>query len=263
MIKLIVTDLDGTLLNDEKQIPADFAKLEQKFREEGVSWVLASGRQYFTIVEQFSDILDDVYIIAENGAIAMKGSQLIHLNPFDKDLTHELIVRGRNIKNAWPILCGRKSAWVENDYQPLLDEAQKYYKELQIVDDLTLVDDVALKFTMCDFTGSEINSFPHFEDMQKRCRVAVAGEIWLDMTNLTATKGTALLEIMKHSNASDDEVMAFGDYMNDREMLEVAGVSYAMKNSHPDLFKSARFITLHDNNNNGVIREIKEYFKLA
>jgi len=263
MIKLIVTDLDGTLLNDEKQVPAGFRELEKKFRKEGITWVLASGRQYYTIAEQFSDLLEDVYIIAENGAIALKGSQVIHLNPLAEDLTLELIDRGRNIKNAWPILCGRKSAWVENNYQPLLDEAQKYYKELQVVEDLTLVDDVALKFTMCDFTGSEVNSFPYFENMQKRCRVAVAGQIWLDMTSLTATKGTALLEIMKHCNASADEVMAFGDYMNDKEMLEVAGISYALKNSHPDLFKSARFITKHDNNNNGVIREIKEYFKLA
>ncbi len=263
MIRLIVTDLDGTLLNDEKQVPLEFRELEKHFRKEKITWVLASGRQYYTIADQFSEIIDDVYIIAENGAIAMKGPELIHLNPLDKELTNELIMRGRMIENAWPILCGRNSAWIENSHDELLNEIGKYYSKLQIVDDLTMVDDVTLKFTMCDFQGSEVNSLPYYDDMQHLCRVAIGGKIFLDITNSTATKGTALQEIMKHSNAVAGEVMAFGDYLNDLEMLEVAGVSYAMKNSHPDLFRSARYVTKHHNNDNGVIREIKEYFKLT
>lgn len=193
----------------------------------------------------------------------MKGPELIHLNPLDKELTNELIMRGRMIENAWPILCGRNSAWIENSHDELLNEIGKYYSKLQIVDDLTMVDDVTLKFTMCDFQGSEVNSLPYYDDMQHLCRVAIGGKIFLDITNSTATKGTALQEIMKHSNAVAGEVMAFGDYLNDLEMLEVAGVSYAMKNSHPDLFRSARYVTKHHNNDNGVIREIKEYFKLT
>ena len=99
--------------------------------------------------------------------------------------------------------------------------------------------------------------------MHPRCRVAIGGKIFLDITSTTATKGSALQEIMKHCNAKAEEVMAFGDYLNDLEMLEVAGVSYAMKNAHPDLFKSARYITKHHNNDNGVIREIKQYFRLT
>lgn len=262
MIKLIITDLDGTLLNDEKQVPEEFWQMEKMFRDKGILWVLASGRQYYTIAEQFSDVLDDVYILAENGALVMKGTQQVHINPLDKELTHDLILRGRKVKEAWPILCGRNSAYVEDNYQPLLDEAQKYYKRLEIVDDLTKVDDIALKFTLCDFISSEENSYHHFKDLQHLCRVAVAGKIWLDMTSLTASKGTALNRIMEHCNATPDEVIAFGDYMNDRELLEIAHHSYAMKNSHPDLFEAAKSVTNYDNNNNGVLLELKEFFKI-
>jgi len=263
MIKLVITDLDGTLLNDEKQVPHDFWDIRKTLHEKGITWVMASGRQYFTIADQFSGILDDVYVLAENGALVMKGNQQVHIDPLDKSFTNQLIERGRKVKDAWPILCCRNSAYVEDEYQPLLDEARKYYKKLQIVDDLTKVDDTVLKFTLCDFISSEDNSYHHFKELQKECRVAVAGKIWLDMTSLTASKGTALKRIMSHCNVKPEEVMAFGDYLNDREMIEVAYHSYAMKNSHPDLIESARSVTTHDNNNNGVIRELTEFFNLG
>lgn len=263
MIKLIITDLDGTLLNDSKQLPADFWNVERELHKSGVQWVIASGRQYYTIADQFSPILDDVYILAENGSLVMYGDRQIHINPLDRQLANDLILKGRKVKDAWPILCGRNSAYVEDTYQPLLDEAQKYYKRLKKVDDLTKVDDIVLKYTLCDFGGAEQNSFNYFKDVDHICRVAIAGKLYLDMTNLTASKGTALKEIMKHSNVKPEEVMAFGDYMNDIEMMEIAGHSFAMKNSHPDLFETADTITEHDNNNDGVIVAIKEYFKLA
>ena len=55
-----------------------------------------------------------------------------------------------------------------------------------------------------------------------------------------------------------EETMAFGDYLNDYEMLQESGLSYAMKNSHPDLLKVARFVTEYDNNNNGVVETIRK-----
>ncbi len=262
MIKLIITDLDGTLLNDEKNLPDDFWHIEQELKQMGITLVIASGRQYYTMADQFKPIIDDVYLLAENGALVLKGTEQIHCNPLDKEIANTLIKKGRKVSGAWPILCGRESAYVEDNHGPLLDEANKYYKRLEVVDDLTKVDDLVLKFTMCDFDGSQENSFKYFEDLQHLCKVAVAGKIWLDMTNLTTSKGTALTKIMEHCDISPDEVMAFGDYMNDMDMIEVAHHSYAMKNSHPSIIEAARFITTHDNNNSGVTHELRKYFNL-
>lgn len=263
MIKLIITDLDGTLLNDEKNLPEDFWQIAQELKQMGITLVIASGRQYFTLADQFKPILDDVYLLAENGALVLKGTKQIHCNPLDKEIANTLIRKGREVTGAWPILCGRESAYVEDNYKALLDEANKYYKRLEIVDDLTKVDDLVLKYTMCDFEGSQENSYHHFKDHQHLCNVAVAGEIWLDMTNLTTSKGTALTKIMHHCGITPDEVMAFGDYMNDMDMIEVAHHSFAMKNSHPDIIEAARFITSHDNNDSGVTRELRKYFNLS
>lgn len=262
MIKLIITDLDGTLLKDDKQFPIEFGTISQQLQREGITWVLASGRQYFTIFDQFEAVLPDAYYLAENGAYVVKNSQQIHIAPLDKELCNRLILNGRKVKDAWPVLCGKNSAYIENDYKPLLDEVKKYYKRLTIVDDLTKVDDTVLKLTLCDFNNAEANSYTYFKEFQHQCKVAVAGELWLDMTALNATKGTALQVIMKHCHVEPSEVMAFGDYLNDLEMIEIAHTSYAMKNAHDELKEAATKITRFDNNNNGVIEELKEYFKM-
>lgn len=262
MIKLVVSDLDGTLLDDKKQLPPSFKEVYNLLRDKGITWVFASGRQYYTMADQFGDYLPDIYLLAENGSMVMKGNQLIHIDPLDEVLVPELIRRGREVNDAWPILCCQNSAYVEDDHEPLLKEARKYYKKLEMTDDLAKVDDKALKFTLCDFISSEENSYHHYKDLQDKCRVAVAGEIWLDMTNKSATKGNALKYIMQHCHVTPDEIIVFGDYLNDMEMLKLTPNSYAMKNSHPDLFEAAAHVTRFDNNEHGVVKVLEEYFKL-
>lgn len=262
MIKLVITDLDGTLLDDAKNLPDEFWEIQKKLHEKGITWVIASGRQYYTIADQFGQILNEVYILAENGALVMKGDREVHMDPLDRQLSNRFIERSRPIDNVWPVLCCKKSAYIEDDYEPLLREAKKYYKRLDLVDDLTLVEDTVLKFTLCDFQNAETNSFRYYRQEQDKARVTAGGEIWLDITSLTATKGTAFRKIMHHCNVEPEEVMAFGDYLNDRELMEIAYHSYAMKNAHPDLMESARNVTVYDNNNNGVLRELIAYFNL-
>ncbi len=88
--------------------------------------------------------------------------------------------------------------------------------------------------------------------------MTVSGPEWLDISNLGASKGDAIRRIQEKLGIAKDETMAFGDYLNDYEMLQESGHSYAMKNSHPDLFKVGRFVTEYDNNNNGVAETIRK-----
>ena len=70
----------------------------------------------------------------------------------------------------------------------------------------------------------------------------------------------AIRMTQQNLNISYDETMVFGDYLNDYSMMEEAKYSYAMKNAHPQLKEVANFITKEDNDNNGVLETIKEYF---
>jgi Cof subfamily protein (haloacid dehalogenase superfamily) len=259
MIKLITTDLDGTLLDDNKDINPEFWEIQKKLSEKGILFSIASGRPYYNLIEKFDRIKDDVLFLAENGAYVKYKDQEIHLNFLDKASTVQFIKIGRNIRDAYVILCGKDSAYVENTNAKFLKEARMYFNKLEIVKDLTEVDDVALKVTLCDFIDVPNNSYLHYKSYENNYNVAISGKVWLDLSNATANKGSAIEDIQKKLGISYDETMVFGDLLNDLEMMQVARYSFAMKNAHPDILKVSRHVTEFDNNNNGVVETIKAY----
>lgn len=197
MIKLIASDLDGSLLNDEKQIAECFWPLEEELRKKGIQFVAASGRPYQSMVADFERIKDDIYFITDNGSyIVYRGKEL-----FSDVLPHEALVKfmqiAKTIENAFPVFCGKDIAYMEPNEPEVLQHALQYYRTYEIVENLLLVKDPILKVSICDLGGSEHNSYPKFKYLEKEFKVAISGEIWLDITGLNANKGTALKRLQK------------------------------------------------------------------
>mgnify|MGYP004443196743 FL=1 len=255
-IKVIATDMDGTLLNSNNEIHADFYPMFQSLKEKDIIFAAASGRQYYNLLERFKDIKDDMMFIAENGTfVVYKGKELI-VNSLEKNIAKELIEIGRTIPNSYVILCGKNSAYIESHDERLIKQTAKYYERYKIVEDLTSIDDDILKVTICDFNGSENNSNSYFDEYRDKVQITVSGEIWLDMVAKGINKGVAINEIQNLLNIDYKETMVFGDYLNDLEMMSSAYHSYAMANAHDTLKKAARFIA-KSNDENGVIQAIK------
>ncbi|WP_302660929.1 HAD family hydrolase [uncultured Clostridium sp.] len=256
MIKFIATDMDGTLLNSNNEIHADFYPMFQSLKEKDIIFAAASGRQYYNLLERFKDIKDDMMFIAENGTfVVYKGKELI-VNSLEKNIAKELIEIGRTIPNSYVILCGKNSAYIESHDERLIKQTAKYYERYKIVENLTSIDDDILKVTICDFNGSENNSNSYFDEYRDKVQITVSGEIWLDIVAKGINKGVAINEIQNLLNIDYKETMVFGDYLNDLEMMSSAYHSYAMANAHDTLKKAARFIA-KSNDENGVIQAIK------
>ena len=256
MIKFIATDMDGTLLNSNNEIHADFYPMFQSLKEKDIIFAAASGRQYYNLLERFKDIKDDMMFIAENGTfVVYKGKELI-VYSLEKNIAKELIEIGRTIPNSYVILCGKNSAYIESHDERLIKQTAKYYERYKIVEDLTSIDDDILKVTICDFNGSENNSNNYFDEYRDKVQITVSGEIWLDIVAKGINKGVAINEIQNLLNIDYKETMVFGDYLNDLEMMSSAYHSYAMANAHDTLKKAARFIA-KSNDENGVIQAIK------
>ena len=262
MIKLVASDLDGTLLlNGAQSLPEELFPLIKKLKELGILFVAASGRQYYNLAKRFEKIKDDMMFIAENGTfVVYKGEELL-LNALDKETAIELIKIGRDIKESYVVLCGKKSAYIESKDERLIKEVEKYYEEYKIVNDLTKVEDDILKVTICDFIGSEENSYTYYNDYKEKLQVSVSGQIWLDITDKGVNKGLAINKLQELLNIKHEETMVFGDYLNDLEMMESAYHSYAMENAHDDLKKVARF-RAKKNTENGVVEKIKEVLNI-
>ncbi len=257
MIKLIATDMDGSLLNDDHKINDEFWEVFKELRKKNIIFSAASGRQYYNLLENFDSIKDDMLFIAENGTYVMQNGEELFSVTIDKKDALELIEIGRGIEGAYLVICGKKSAYIESSDQRLVSEVSQYYSRFKIIDDVTDIDDDILKITLCDFKGSEENSHKYFKNHEDRFNIAVSGKLWLDMININANKGTAIKKIQEFFEITPCETMVFGDYLNDLEMIKNAKYSYAMENAHPLLKKEANFIA-ENNNQNGVVKKIKE-----
>lgn len=266
MIKLIVTDMDGTLLNSKDEINEEFWEIQKKLSENGVVFAIASGRPYYNLVHRFESIKDNLLFISENGACVMYRNDEIYANTMNREDVHSLLEICKEIKGAIPVVCGKKSAYVEkkkflNKEYDFQGEINKYYNNLELLDNLDSIDDEIFKIAICDFEISEKNSYNYFKHLEEKFQVVISGSVWLDLGKLDTSKGTAVEMTQKSLGISYDETMIFGDYLNDYSMMTSGKYSYAMKNAHPQLKEISSFITEKDNDENGVLETVKMYFK--
>jgi Cof subfamily protein (haloacid dehalogenase superfamily) len=230
-IKLIVSDLDGTLLNENKELSSDFFEIEQRLYDKGIVFAVASGRQYYNMLNLFEPIAHRMLIIAENGTFVSQKNELIHIDTIPFVRCIPLLKKARSLNNAFTIVCAKNSAYIESSDERFLHEANKYYARLEMVNDLTTIIDEVLKVTICDFTNPNTNSFPHFKDDVEDLNVVVSGVQWLDISIKGANKGKALNKVQGIFGIQKHETMVFGDYLNDLELMKEAELSFAMKNA--------------------------------
>lgn len=260
-IRLMVSDMDGTLLDSKGLLNSEFFSVYERLKESDIIFVAASGRQYYNLLKIFDSIKDEIAFIAENGAYVIFRSQELLIKNIPVDRVRDVIREVRNIEGAFPVLCGKKQAYIENELLDFVSQARTYYEKCTIVPDLLeITDDIFLKVAIYDFNGSAINSYPILKQFDKYLKVVVSGQNWLDISHQLANKGNALKFIQEYFSISEAECIAFGDQMNDVEMLQTVKYSYAMENA-PDSVKCFSKYLAPSNNANGVLSVIKRFLK--
>jgi Cof subfamily protein (haloacid dehalogenase superfamily) len=258
MIKLIASDMDGTLLDETGSIPEEFFEIYETLNSKDIIFAAASGRQYHTLVRDLDSIKENVIFIAENGSFVVHDNKELYSCYIDKSTVQEIILVGRGIDGAEMVLCGKKSAYIETNNLKFAEQVHKYYAKCEEVESLLDVDDDILKVAVCDFKGPANNSHKVFSPLYKdKLGVVISGELWLDLLNKAVNKGEALKYIQNKLNISSKETMAFGDYFNDVEMLQNAHHSYAMHNAPEGVKKHAKYIA-KSNKEHGVLDTIKK-----
>lgn len=259
MIKMIVSDMDGTLLNSNKQLPDDFAEVYGMLRDEGIRFVVASGRQYYTLVDEFAHLNHDISFIAENGGFIQWGEQSKVMNAIERDALKEIIGACREM-GVNIVLCGQSKAYVEDESSAAFNqELARYYVKRTLVDDLTVVTEPILKIAINDFERIESAIYPLLKtQFGESFQISTSSPIWIDVMPVGTNKGKAIQFLQKELNVLPEETMAFGDYLNDLEMLQSVTHSYAMGNAHPDIKATARFRTL-SNDEDGVLVAIRQH----
>ncbi|MCW7941212.1 HAD family hydrolase [Streptomyces hygroscopicus] len=258
-VRLVVTDMDGTLLDATGRIPEGLWPLLAELRRRGVLFSPASGRQCATLERQFAEAGDGMVFVAENGTYVVRDGVELSSDPLDAPTAARVVATTRRLAadgvDVGAVLCGKRSAYVERADDAFLTEARKYYARLRPVEDLTAVDDEFLKVAVFDFGTAERTTAPALEPFAATHQVVVSGEHWVDIMNPTANKGAAIRGLQRDLGITPAQTMVFGDYLNDLEMLDTAEWSFAMTNAHPEVIRRARYLA-PPNTENGVLRTI-------
>lgn len=259
MIKLIASDIDGTLVKDgEHRLNPDYFDVILKLRKKGIQFAAASGRQWASIEAVFEPIKEKIFYLSDNGSYVGCHGRNLFLNPIDRELALELIKAIRQVPGLDILVGGPDVAYTDTRNQDLIDLAVHGYRfQLVQVEDVLQVQDEIIKISAFKSSGIQEATKELITRFGNRLKMAVAGDMWMDSMAPGVCKGHAIKILQDNLEIKPEETMAFGDQMNDIEMLERAYYSFAVGNAREEVKKAARF-QADSNENDGVLKVLKQ-----
>ncbi len=240
MIKLIASDIDGTLLKDGAQtLDPELFDVISKLKEKGIRFVASSGRGYNSLFHLFEPVADDIYYISENGAILTYEDQKLSSGEIPRELALRIFKAAREWPCAPFVSCVDRS-YTDSDNEEFLHIMRDViHYDIEKVDSMDNIRKPFIKFALCDF-GADIDTFGHFRELfGQEITIVTSGKDWVDFVPDGVNKGIALEKLCNLMGISREECIAFGDEYNDTAMLEFAGIGYAMEPCAPGVEKYA------------------------
>lgn len=265
-LRLVALDMDGTLLDGDHRVPDGFWSLADELESRGVVLCAASGRQLATLERMFGDRAERMVLIAENGANVVHHGEHVSTSLVAPEAVRSAVDAVRTLaadgEPVGTVLSGVRSAYVERRDDAFLEAVSRYYARLERVPDLLAVDDDALKVAVHDADDVAARVHPALLPLAAGHTVVLSGEHWVDVMARGTDKGVALRRVQEALGVTRAQTAAFGDHLNDAEMLAEAGMSFAMANGHPDVLAAARFVA-PAHTDDGVTRVLRALLDLA
>lgn len=261
MKKIIFFDLDGTLLNDKKEILEESKIAIQKAKENGIQIVLCSGRQK-SIVNPYRELADTGrYIICSNGAEIYDcvEKESLFLCEIEKDICFYLY--NLAIEKDFLIRCDTPYGRYIND--------MKYYwlNEIELTENIEdfLYENKILQLTIGAPNEKAINEIiellkenRNVKIENKYCSHLNGQEMWLiNVINTSVSKGNGIFGLCKYLKIDIKDSVGFGDDLNDLSMMKTVGFGVAMGNAHPEIKKLAQKV-IGNNNESSIAKYIDE-----
>lgn len=255
MIKLIASDMDGTLLDSQKNLNSEFNEVLEKISDNDIMFAAISGRELISLKNVFKDINKDIIYASNNGNLITYKDKVIFENYIDTKMINKIVEIVRKTCKHNTIYCSKDTIYSESIIPVIM--ARKWKLKIKVVRDITKVNDNILKVTVFG-KGNLIDRYiQKFDILKEELMITPSGTFCFDICTLGGNKKQAIKILQKEFGIKYDETMVFGDHMNDLEMMESAYYSYAMENAKSEVKKKARFIA-KANDENGVLEAIKD-----
>lgn len=238
MIKMIVSDLDGTLLkNGSQQVSDEMIEIIKELKKHNIVFAAASGRQYYNLKLQFAPVEHDMVFMPSNGSLVIDQGEIIVKKPIDREIGLKVIKDIQSREGCEVLVDCVDTSYIQAKDKKFEDHLRYVVKNhITVLEDILKIPEEFVKISVCEVNGIEEGSATYFhETYDGKVKCAVSGKEWLDFTEITANKGSALNEYMDLKNIKPSEVMAFGDNFNDIEMLSLVEHSYAMDSAKDEI----------------------------
>ena len=270
-IKLIATDMDGTLLDPKGQV--DLPRLEKlldQLEERGIRFVIATGNEIHRVKQLLGHLTERIVLIVANGARIFEGNQLLQAQTWDDDMVNRALefFKDRECQDQFVVTSmnggfvkeGTVFTQLENFMTPEMIEL--FYQRMNFVEELeshlfggVLKMSLVVGEERSDSVLEEINQL-----FNGHVQAVSSGYGCIDILQSGIHKAWGLQELLKRWDIKAEEIMAFGDSENDVEMLQLAGIAYAMENAD-DKAKAVATNFAPSNSQAGVYQVLEDWLE--
>lgn len=245
-IRLIATDIDGTLVKDSApSIYPEMIELIKKLTDKGYIFFVASGRAYHSIKAMFSEVSDRIGYIAENGAhIIYQGKDLL-VKKMEREYVEGIFWDIQQYTDTCDyVVSTTEGSLMDTGNEEFITLIRDGYRnKFRMTENILGEKEPIIKMALfCKGSIRELaerDIIPKWQDKVKCC---MAGEEWVDFMDKSVDKGNALRWIQEYLDIPKEATMAFGDNNNDVGLISQAGESYAVENAVAEVKKAAKHI---------------------
>lgn len=244
MIRLIVSDIDGTLVEDGgNSLKPEICEVILKLAGRGIRFVAASGRHAAGMHYLFRQIRDEISYISDNGAFIEYAGEVHTLQQYDRRFMGPVIDDLRAL-GLDLMIDGPDRVYTDSQNEEFVGWLRDgYHFQVGRLADAKELDDPFVKISGCRMSGiSDAEANRVAEKYAGSLKVTLAGSQWLDTFNPAVNKGNTLRFLQEKLGIAPDETMVFGDQLNDIEMLGRAYYSFSVANGRPETRAAARFL---------------------
>ncbi|MDB6212570.1 cytidine deaminase [Gemella haemolysans] len=286
MIKLIASDMDGTLLNSDHKIPKENIELIKFAQKNGIQFVVATGRAYYEALPALNNENIKCDVISFNGGIIYdKNGNIINITPMKlKDLYYTIEIL-KSLEISYQLYTKNTiytnsietdiTAYIDliraNGEEPNEQHLRQEARNRLALGYITEVDNIELYLNQENNPAikvigisNDLEKLKHATELlsgNDNISVTSSGANNVEIMDKKATKGEALKIVADIHDINLKNAIAIGDNLNDQAMLDIVEYSIAMKNGNKELQKTSKFITEKTNSEAGVADSVMKLLK--
>ena len=264
MIKLIVTDMDGTFLNSKGDYNRElFQDVVTLMKEKGVRFAPCTGKQCERVEELLGDHAKDCLILGDSATRIKHQGEYLYQSLLTNKLGLEIIDLLESLDHGHIVIaCTEDGAFIKNSTAPHLQElVRNSYAKVNLLSSYSKIESDFIKITVYDEQGRSLETKPHLSDFFDKAYIVASEANWIDIANHGVHKGATVEKLQDMLDVTYEETMVFGDGLNDIELMEKGAFSFAMRNGFAETKAAANYIAGH-HDDDSVMKTIIQFLNI-